>query len=84
MHMKTKYTLFRHAGVFYSQGGATGKQTTLRTKDETKALTLLMGSEKRSAALLRRGVAKPHFAWLTGMVSRRDKNGMGNCWRTYQ
>jgi integrase len=39
--MKTKYTLFRRGGVFYAQDSATGKQTSLRTKDETEAKSLL-------------------------------------------
>jgi integrase len=39
--MKTKYTLFRRGGVFYAQESATGKQTSLRTKDETEAKSLL-------------------------------------------
>ena len=41
MHMKTKYTLFRRDGIYYSQDSATGKQTSLRTKDETEASSLL-------------------------------------------
>ena len=41
MHMKTKYTLFRRGEVFYIQDSATGKQTSLRTKDETEARRLL-------------------------------------------
>ena len=41
MTMKTKYTLFRRGGVYYSQDSATGKQTSLRTKDETEARSLL-------------------------------------------
>jgi len=41
MHMKTKYTLFRRGEVFYTQDTATGKQTSLRTKDETEARSLL-------------------------------------------
>jgi len=41
MHMKTKYTLFRRGDVFYTQDSATGKQTSLRTKDEAEALQLL-------------------------------------------
>jgi hypothetical protein len=36
--MKTKYTMFRRGGVFYAQDSATGKQTSLRTKDETEAI----------------------------------------------
>ncbi len=39
--MKTKYTMFRRGGVFYAQDSATGKQTSLRTKDETEAKSLL-------------------------------------------
>ena len=41
MHMKTKYTLFRRGGVYYSQDRTTGKQTSLRTKDEAEARSLL-------------------------------------------
>ena len=40
MHMKTKYTLFRRGEVYYSQDSGTGKQTSLRTKDETEARSL--------------------------------------------
>ena len=39
--MKTKYTLFRRGEVFYTQDSATGKQTSLKTKDETEAKSLL-------------------------------------------
>jgi hypothetical protein len=40
--MKTKYTLFRRInGVFYAQDTSTGKQNSLRTKDETEARSLL-------------------------------------------
>ena len=39
--MKTKYTLFRRGEVFYIQDSATGKQTSLKTKDETEAKSLL-------------------------------------------
>ena len=45
--MKTKYTLFRRGEMFYMQDSATGKQTSLRTKDETEAKSLL---EARNAA----------------------------------
>ena len=41
MPMKTKYTLFRRGDVYYSQDSTTGKQTSLRTKDETEARSLL-------------------------------------------
>ncbi|MEI8288756.1 MAG: tyrosine-type recombinase/integrase [Verrucomicrobiota bacterium] len=39
--MKTKYTLFRRNGIYYSQDSATGQQKSLRTRDETDALKLL-------------------------------------------
>ena len=45
--MKTKFNLFRRNGVFYIEDTATGKQTSLRTRDETEAKSLL---EARNAA----------------------------------
>ena len=39
--MKPKYTLVRRGDVYYSQDSATGKQTSLRTKDEAEARSLL-------------------------------------------
>jgi len=36
--MKSRFILFRRAGVFYAEETATGKQTSLRTKDEAEAL----------------------------------------------
>jgi hypothetical protein len=39
--MKTKFILFRRGPVFYAEDTATGKQTSLRTKDETEARSLL-------------------------------------------
>jgi hypothetical protein len=56
--MKTKYTLFRRGEMFYMQDSATGKQTSLRTKDETEATSLL---EARNAAQ-RQPVLNLHLA----------------------
>jgi hypothetical protein len=39
--MKTKYTLFRRSGIYYSQDAATGQQKSLRTRDEAEALQLI-------------------------------------------
>jgi len=39
--MKTRFNLFRRAGVFYTEDTATGKQTSPRTRDETEAKSLL-------------------------------------------
>ena len=40
--MKTRFILFRRNGVFYTEDTASGKQTSLRTKDETEAKSLLI------------------------------------------
>ena len=40
--MKTKFTMFRRGEMFYMQDNATGKQTSLRMKDETEAISLLI------------------------------------------
>ena len=45
--MKSKFNLFRRGAVFYMEDTATGKQTSLRTKDETEDKSLL---EARNAA----------------------------------
>jgi hypothetical protein len=39
--MKPRFILFRRGSVFYAEETATGKQTSLRTKDESEAVTLL-------------------------------------------
>src|SRR5580700_8113845 len=39
--MKTRFILFRRNGVFYTEDTTTGKQTSLRTRDETEAQSLL-------------------------------------------
>jgi integrase len=39
--MKSRFILFKRAGVYYSEDTTTRKQHSLRTKDETEALTLL-------------------------------------------
>src|SRR5580692_1254056 len=39
--MKSRFILFRRAGVFYSEDTVTRKQSSLRTKDEAEAVALL-------------------------------------------
>jgi len=39
--MKPRYRLFRRAGALYYKDTATGQQLSLKTNDETEALTLL-------------------------------------------
>src|ERR1039457_416842 len=64
MHMKTKYTLFRRGEVFYIQDSATGKQTSLRTKDETEARRLLEArNEAQRQPMLNLHLARASFGW---------------------
>ena len=39
--MKQRFMMFRRAGTFYCKDSTTGKQTSLRTKDESEAVTVL-------------------------------------------
>ena len=39
--MKQRFILFRRAGVYYSEDTTTGKQTSLRTRDQAEAITLV-------------------------------------------
>ena len=39
--MKTRFILFRRAGIYYCEDTATGKQSSLRTRDEAEALAVL-------------------------------------------
>jgi len=39
--MNQRFTLFRRRGVFYCEDRSTGRQTSLRTRDESAAVTLL-------------------------------------------
>ena len=37
--MKSRFILFKRSGVYYAEDTTTGKQSSLRTKDEAEALT---------------------------------------------
>ena len=64
MPMKPKFTLFRRGAVYYSQDAVTGKQTSLRTKDETEARNLLHArNEAQRQPALNLQLAR---AYLTG------------------
>jgi len=60
--MKTRFTLFRRNSVFYTEDTTTGKQTSLRTKDETEAIRPQRGAswwlDRRPAA---RSISLPDF-----------------------
>jgi hypothetical protein len=40
-HMKNQFILFQRSGVYYCEDTATGKQTSLRTRDKADALRLI-------------------------------------------
>jgi hypothetical protein len=59
--MKTRFILFKRAGVYYSEDTVTRKQHCLRTKDEAEALALLHSKNEAhrqpvTDTLRRRGV----------------------------
>jgi len=63
MHMKTKYTLFRRGGIYYSQDSATGQQKSLRTRDETEASQLLNArNEAQRQPVLNLHLARAYLA----------------------
>jgi integrase len=63
MHMKTKYTLFRRGGIYYSQDSATGQQKSLRTRDETEALQLVNArNEAQRQPVLNLHLARAYLA----------------------
>jgi integrase len=86
MHMKTKYTLFRRGEVFYTQDTATGKQTSLRTKDETEARSLLNAkNEAQRQPVLNLHLARAYLTasdpafvertWQTVMEQKQSQGG---------
>jgi integrase len=74
--MKTKYTLFRRVEVFYLQDSVTGKQTSLRTKDETEARRLL---DARNEAM-RQPVLNLHLA--RAYLTASDPAFVERTWQT--
>jgi len=76
MHMKNKYTLFRRGEVFYMQDSATGKQISLRTKDEVEARRLL---DARNEAM-RQPVLNLHIA--RAYLTASDPAFVERTWQT--
>src|SRR5689334_23630527 len=61
--MKPRFILFRRAGVFYSEDTVTRKQTSLRTKDEGEAQTLLHAkNESFRQPTLNRHIARTYLS----------------------
>ena len=76
MHMKTKYTLFRRGGIYYSQDSATGQQKSLRTRDETEAKSLLNARNEAQ----RQPVLNLHLA--RAYLSASDPAFVERTWQT--
>jgi integrase len=84
--MKTKYTLFRRGEMFYMQDSATGKQTSLHTKDETEAKSLLNArNESQRQPVLNLHLARAYLTasdpafvertWQTVMEQLKSRGG---------
>jgi integrase len=74
--MKTKYTLFRRNGIYYSQDTATGQQKSLRTRDEAEALKLINASNEAH----RQPVLNLHLA--RAYLSASDPAFVERTWQT--
>src|ERR1022692_493595 len=70
--MKRRFNLFRRAGVFYSEDTTTGKQLSLRTKDEAEALTLLHSkNEAHRQPVLNLQIARTYLTATDPEVANR-------------
>ena len=74
--MKTKYTLFRRGGIYYSQDSATGQQKSLRTRDEAEASQLLNARNEAQ----RQPVLNLHLA--RAYLSASDPAFVERTWQT--
>jgi integrase len=70
--MKSRFILFRRAGVFYSEDTTTRKQHSLRTKDEAEALTLLHSkNEAHRQPVLNLHIARTYLTATDPEVAKR-------------
>src|ERR1039457_2508101 len=70
--MKSRFILFRRAGVFHSEDTTTGKQHSLRTKDEAEALTLLHSkNEAHRQPVLNLQIARTYLTATDPEVANR-------------
>jgi integrase len=84
--MNQHYILFRRAGVFYYEDTATGKQLSLRTKDETEARTLLNAkNESFRQPILNLQIAKAYLIGSdNGIATRTWQNAIESLIATKQ
>jgi integrase len=70
--MNRRFIIFRRAGVFYSEDSVTGKQISLRTKDEGEALTLLHSkNEAHRQPVLNLQIARTYLAATDPQMAKR-------------
>jgi len=70
--MKSRFSLFKRGGVFYAQDTTTGKQSSLRTKDEAEATTLLNAkNESFRAPVLNLQIARTYMTACDPALSAR-------------
>lgn len=70
--MNQRFILFRRAGVFYCEDTSTGKQLSLRTKNEAEARTLLHAkNEAVRQPILNLQIARVYMAASDAQVSKR-------------
>jgi len=70
--MNQRYILFRRAGVFYYEDTTTGKQLSLRTKDQAEAQTLLHAkNESVRQPVLNLQIARTYLTAVDPEVAKR-------------
>ena len=70
--MKSRFILFRRAGIYYSEDTVTRKQHSLRTKDEAEALTLLHSkNEAHRQPVLNLQIARTYLAATDPEIAKR-------------
>ena len=70
--MKSRFILFKRAGVYYSEDTTTGKQHSLRTKDEAEALTILHSkNEAHRQPVLNLQIARTYLTATDPEVAKR-------------
>src|SRR4051794_29754929 len=70
--MKSRFILFRRAGVYYCEDTTTRKQISLRTKDEAEALTLLHSkNESFRQPILNLHIARTYLAATDAEIAKR-------------
>ena len=72
--MKQRFILFRRAGTFYAEDTTTRKQTSLHTKEEAEALTLLHSMrEAHRQPSLNLQIARTYLTATDPEIAKRKK-----------